>query len=142
MDPSSRTWASATPLPTAPDDVLARRLVLLPRAALLLAPRRRGVPPAGGLALAATEGVVDRDVPQRKRVARTDLGVGARHQRIAHRDSLRRKDIALLAVGVMQQGDAGAPVRVVLDVRDFCRDPVLVPPEVDHPVPTLVAATL
>src|SRR2546422_9099557 len=60
MDPSSRTWASATPLPTAPDDVLARRLVLLSRAALLLAPRRRGVPPAGGLALAATEGVVDR----------------------------------------------------------------------------------
>src|SRR4029077_9991612 len=49
----------ATTFPTTPDDVLVRRLVLLPGAAFLLAPRRGGVPAARGLALAAAQRVVD-----------------------------------------------------------------------------------
>ena len=52
------------------------------------------------------------------------------------------KDVALLAVDVVQQGDAGAAVRVVLDGRDLRGDAVLVALEVDDAVTALVAATL
>jgi hypothetical protein len=51
-------------------------------------------------------------------------------------------DVALLAVGVVQQRDPRRAVRVVLDVCDRRRHAVLVPAEVDHPVPALVAAAL
>jgi len=55
----------------------------------------------------------------------------------------RRDDVALLAVGVVQQRDVGGAVGVVLDVRDLGRHPVLVrAPEVDEPVRPLVAAAL
>src|SRR6185295_7758381 len=47
---------------------------------------------------------------------------------------------ALLAVGVDDEGDAGAPVRIVLDLADLARDPELVPLEVDLPVLPLVPA--
>src|SRR5699024_5475670 len=63
-----------------------------------------------------------------------------------HRGALlqpvRGDDVALLAVPVVQQRDAGSAVRVVLDVGDLRRDAVLVvATEVDHPVGLLVAAT-
>src|SRR5690606_34880792 len=51
-------------------------------------------------------------------------------------------DVALLAVGVGQQRDARAPVRVVLDGSDARGDPVLVALEVDDAVAALVAAAL
>ena len=54
-----RHWLAST-LPAAANDVLVRRLVLPPRAAFLLAPRGRRMPPARGLALAATQRVIDR----------------------------------------------------------------------------------
>src|SRR3989304_775158 len=50
----------------------------------------------------------------------------------SHRPAAGSQDVALLAVGVVQQRDARAPIRVVLDVRHPGRDPVLVPAEVDH----------
>ena len=53
-----------------------------------------------------------------------------------------REDVALLAVRVVQQGDAGRAVRVVLDRRDLGRHAVLVALEVDHAVAALVAAAL
>ena len=52
------------------------------------------------------------------------------------------KDVALLAVDVVQQGDAGAAVRVVLDGRDLRGDAVLVALEVDDAVTALVTAAL
>ena len=52
------------------------------------------------------------------------------------------KDVALLAVDVVQQGDAGAAVRVVLDGRDLRGDAVLVALEVDDAVLALVSAAL
>ena len=56
---------------------------------------------------------------------------------------LRRDDVALLAVGVVQQRDPGGAVGVVLDVRDLGRDAVLVvATEVDDAVGALVAAAL
>jgi len=53
---------------------------------------------------------------------------------------LRRDDVALLTVAVMDERDAGRPVRVVLDAGDAARHAVLVPLEVDDPVHALVAA--
>src|SRR3954469_16309010 len=55
-----RTRHLATPLSAAADDELVRRLALLARAALLLAPRRGGVPAARRLAFAAAQRVVHR----------------------------------------------------------------------------------
>src|SRR5690606_29151577 len=52
----------------------------------------------------------------------------------------RRQDVALLAVEVVQQGDAARPVGVVLDGRHDRGHAVLVAAEVDDAVPLLVAA--
>src|SRR5439155_26578459 len=82
------------------------------------------------------------DVRQRQRVPRADLRRGARHQPVADAHALGRQDVALLPVGVVQQGDPGAPVGIVLDVGDLRRNPVLVPLEIDRPVLALVAASL
>ena len=60
---------------------------------------------------------------------------------VADLEALRRHDVALLAVRVVQQGDAGRAVRVVLDVRDSPA-PVFVALEVDQTVAPLVAAAL
>src|SRR5699024_12224340 len=58
-------------------------------------------------------------------------------------ESLRCQDVALLAVGVMQQRDAGRPVRVVLDVRDLGGYAVLVvTTKVHDTVCTFVPTTL
>ena len=56
---------------------------------------------------------------------------------------VRRDDVALLAVGVVQQRDPRGAVGVVLDVRDLGRHAVLVvATEVDDAVGALVAAAL
>src|SRR5690606_10958493 len=90
--------------------------------------------------------VVDRgtggDVAQRQVVTRLDVGRGAGLDRGALLDALRRQDVALLAVHVVQQRDVGGPVGVVLDVSDLGRDAVLVEAtEVDDAVGPLVPAT-
>ena len=56
------------------------------------------------------------------------------------REPLRGEDVALLAVGVVQQGDVAAAVGVVLDRRDLGRDAVLAALEVDPAVAALGAA--
>ena len=71
-----------------------------------------------------------------------DVGVGPGLDGVADLETLRRHDVALLAVGVVQQGDARRAVRVVLDVGHLGRHAVLVALEVDHPVAALVAAAL
>src|SRR5690606_18675088 len=82
----------------------------------------------------------DGDVAQRQGVARTDLGTLAVLQAVADLYVAGRQDVALLAVEVVQQRDAARTVGVVLDRRDDGGDAVLVAPEVDDPVPLLVAA--
>ena len=85
----------------------------------------------------------DRDVAQRQGVARLDVGARAGLDPCRPATACRRDDVALLAVGVVQQRDARGAVRVVLDVRDLGRHAVLVvATEVDQPVGALVAATL
>ena len=62
---------------------------------------------------------------------------------VALLELVRRDDVALLAVGVVQQRDAARAVGVVLDVRDLGRDAVLVvASEVDQPVGALVPTAL
>ena len=63
-----------------------------------------------------------------------------RHQAVADLQAVRRQDVALLAVGVDEQGDARRAVRVVLDGGDARRHAVLVALEVDDAVAALVAA--
>src|SRR5439155_1389482 len=59
------------------------------------------------------------------------------------RQPCRSDDVALLAVGVVQQRDARGAVGVVLDVRDLRRHAVLVvATEVDDAVGALVTAAL
>src|SRR5256714_998604 len=84
-----------------------------------------------------------RDVAQRQVVAGLDVRARAVLDPVALRQVLRRQDVALLAVRIVQQRDAGGAVRVVLDVSDLGRHAVLVvAAEVDQPVRALVAATL
>src|SRR5690606_25698078 len=83
------------------------------------------------------------DVAQREAVAGLDVRRRAVLDAVALLQAGGRQDVALLAVHVVQQRDAGGPVRVVLDVSDLGRDAVLVvPAEVDDAVGTLVAAAL
>src|SRR4051812_31290828 len=104
---------------------------------------------AGDLRAAAgpeLDGVDDRtdgDVAQRQVVARLDVGPGTVLDPVALLEPVRRHDVALLAVRVVQQCDPGGAVGVVLDVRDLGRHAVLVvTTEVDDPVGALVATTL
>ena len=60
----------------------------------------------------------------------------------ADRHALGRDDVAALAVGVAEQRDVGAAVRVVLEPLDLGRNAVLVALEVDQAVVLLVAAAL
>src|SRR4029079_13799457 len=80
------------------------------------------------------------DLRERQGIADEDVGLGSGHDRRADRQAVRREDVALLAVGVVQQRDARRAVRVVLDVRDLRRDAVLIALEVDLAVLLLVAA--
>src|SRR5580693_3617488 len=105
--------------------------------------RPRDLRAAAGTEFDGVHDRAGRDRPQRQRVARLDVGARPVLDPVALVQALRRQDVALLAVHVMEQRDARGPVRVVLDVRDLGRDAVLVvPAEVDQPVGTLVAAAL
>src|SRR6478735_3919183 len=83
------------------------------------------------------------DVAQRQAVARLDVGARTVLDRVALLELVRRQDVALLAVRVVQERDARRAVGVVLDVSDLGRDAVLVvATEVDDAVRTLVTAAL
>src|SRR4051812_33067234 len=128
---------------------LARGHAQLGAAALLGDELRRVAGGAGDLRAAtgpeldAVDRRTDRDVAQRQVVAGLDVGRDPGLDRRALADALRRDDVALLAVRVVQQREARGAVGVVLDVGDLRRDAVLVvATEVDHAVGTLVATTL
>src|SRR5690606_21418639 len=98
--------------------------------------------PATGLELDGVDDRAGRDVAQRQVVARLDVGRRTLLHGVALAQPVRRDDVALLAVGVVQQRDPGGAVRVVLDVGDLGRHAVLVgAAEVDDAVGALVTAT-
>src|SRR4051794_11872814 len=81
-----------------------------------------------------------RDSGQRKRVARRDVGALPGDHLGADAQALRGQDVALLAVGVVEQRDARGAVGVVLDRGDAGGNPVLGALEVDLAVATLGSA--
>src|ERR1700761_929267 len=84
-----------------------------------------------------------RNIAQWQVIARLDVGVGAGLDHVTLRKTMRRNDVPLLAVQVVQQRDVRGAVGVILDVRDLRVDAVLVvAAKVNHPVGTLVPATL
>src|SRR5207302_4902034 len=87
------------------------------------------------------DGRPHRDVAERQRVAGTDLRALAALQHVADLHPGRGDDVALLAVEVVEQRDAGVAVGVVLDGGHLGRHAVLAALEVDDAVTLLVAAT-
>src|ERR1039458_2332065 len=91
--------------------------------------------------LEVVDGRSERDVGERQGVAGLDLGTDARADERPDGQPHRSEDVPLLAVGVMEEGDPGAPVGVVLDLGHPGDHVALGAPEVDHPVELGVAAT-
>ena len=83
----------------------------------------------------------DRDRGERQGVARLDVRLRPRGDRVARREALRREDVGVAAVLVADQRDVGRAVGIVLDPLHAGR--VAEPPaplEVDDAVGPLVAA--
>src|SRR5262249_11100303 len=91
-----------------------------------------------GLQLDVVHRGPDRDVAERERVARADLGAVAALEQVADLHLRGGEDVPLLAVEVVEQREASVAVGVVLDGRDLRRHAVLVAPEVDGAVLLLV----
>src|SRR5205823_6031774 len=67
-----------------------------------------------------------------------DVRAVRRDHLVADAEALRREDVGLLAVGVLDQREAGGAVRVVLDREDLRGHAGLGAPEVDRAVALLV----
>src|SRR5690606_32435252 len=96
-----------------------------------------------GLQLHAVHLRADRNVLERQRVARLDRRIGARLDRVADGNPLRREDVPPLAVLIHDERQVRAAVRIVLEPLDPAGDTVLVAPEIDDPVmPAVTAAAM
>src|SRR3954467_12294746 len=95
---------------------------------------------AAGLHLDVVHERAHRDVREGQRVAYRDVGTWAGFHEHAHAKAVRREDVRLRAVEVVQQRDVGGAVRVVLDRGDLRRHAVLAALEVDLAVEALGAA--
>ena len=82
----------------------------------------------------------ERDGAERKAVARLDVGVAARDDGVAHLDAVGREDVALLAVDVVEEGDARGAVGIVFDRGDLGGNADLLAAKVDDAVALLVTA--
>jgi len=83
----------------------------------------------------------DWDIPQCHCVTRTDISTLTAHHGVADRETLRRQNVRLLAVGVVNEGDAARAVRIVFNCCNAAGDTVFYATEIDNAVTTLVAAT-
>src|SRR5216683_2463273 len=81
-----------------------------------------------------------RNVLELQRIARKNVRALAGRNRRAHFQSHRMQDVALVAIGVVQQREVRAAVWVVLDGRHFRGHAELFSPEVHLAVSLLVAA--
>ena len=84
----------------------------------------------------------DGDVLERQGVAGLDIGMGARHDLVADLEAVRREDVALDAVLVLNESDEGGTVRVIFQRHDSGGDVKLVALEVDDTVLDAVAAAV
>src|SRR5438445_267666 len=110
---------------------LERRPLALLRQELRL---RAGAPAhlraAARLELHVVNERADRDIAERQRVARQDVGLRSRHDGVAHFEAERRDDVALLAVTVVEQCEPCGAIGIILDPRHARRDAELLTPEV------------
>src|ERR1700722_4321965 len=80
----------------------------------------------------------ERDVLEHQRVARLDVGVLARLDLGADFESVRREDVRLHAVGIMQQRDIRGAIGIVLERGDNGGNPVAVALEINQPQTALM----
>src|SRR5204863_9563876 len=80
------------------------------------------------------------DLRERKSVADQDVRLLARHDRRADRETVRREDVALLAVHIVEQRDVRGSVRIILNRGNLRGNPALVALEVDVAILLLVAS--
>src|SRR5438552_6694963 len=102
--------------------------------------RPHGRRAAAGLELDAVDRRAGRNVLERQAVAHARLGLGTGENGVADLELVRCEDVALLAIAVPEQREAGGAVRVVLDRQHARGDPVLVALEVHDPVSPFLAA--
>ena len=81
-----------------------------------------------------------RNVANLQRIARQNFRARAVLHRHAHFQAHRLQNVALLAIRIMQQGNARRTVRVVFDRRHFRGNPGLLAPEIHVAVFLLVPA--
>src|SRR6187549_2780669 len=79
-----------------------------------------------------------RDVAERQAIAGANVREAAREHGVALLQAVGREDVGLLAVGVVQEGDARSAVGIVFDLRDASRDADLGTLEIDDAVALLV----
>src|ERR1700730_2927844 len=89
---------------------------------------------ASRLELDVMHRAAQRDGGQRERIARLDVRLRPAHHLVTHGQADGRQDVALLAIGVVQERDPRAAVRVVFHRGDGRRDAELVALEIDDPV--------
>src|SRR6187549_2651425 len=79
-----------------------------------------------------------RDVTERQAVAGANVRQAAADHGVALLQAIRREDVGLFAVGVVQERDARGAVGIVFDLRDASRNANLAPLEIDDAVALLV----
>ena len=97
---------------------------------------------AAGVQLDVVDDGTDGDVLEGQAVAGLDVGAGAADDGVAHLQAFGADDIALDAVGVLDQADEGAAVGIILDGLDGSGDIQLLTLEVDDAVLGAVAAAV
>src|SRR5690606_31558828 len=73
-------------------------------------------------------------------VARLNFGIFTAHHGRANNQGSRSKNIALFAVGILQQSQTRCAVRIIFDRDDLCRHAIFVALEINNTVATLVTA--
>ena len=96
---------------------------------------------AAGLELDIMNHESKRDLIERKRVASLKDSLGTAHDNLTDLQALRRKNIPLLAVDIVDQGDIRAAVRIILDRRHLAGDIELIPLEIDLSKFSLMSTT-
>src|SRR5579871_6450366 len=92
------------------------------------------------LGLDVVDDGADRHVAERHDIARLHVDIVAGDDGVAHRQTLRREDIGLLAVLILDQGDEAGAVRIIFQPLDGCGHIDLLALEVNDAERLLVAA--
>ena len=95
-----------------------------------------------GIQLNVMDHGTDGDVLEGQSVTGLDVGVGAGHNLVANLQTIGSQDVALDAVLILDEGDEGRTVRIVLQSLDSGRYIKLVALEVDDTVLDAVAAAV